>query len=262
MIDVREYGAGPEVVLVHGGPGAAGGLAPLARELAATDRVLEPLQRGSGGVPLTVARHVEDLAEVVASCDARPAVIGHSWGAMLGCAFAAEHPDALRSLVLVSCGTFDRASRARLLATRDARTGAEAKRRLVEIARTVADPDARLEALGSVYESIDSYELVAHDPEPLVCDDRAYRESWADMMRLEREGVHPAAFTAISCPVTMIHGDRDPHPGRMIRDSLAPWVADLRYRELERCGHYPWWEAHAREEFLEVVRECLEPSRR
>ena len=62
----REYGtAGPVVVLLHGGPGAAGYLAPVARELAGSFRVLEPFQRGSGGAPLTVARHVQDLLELI-----------------------------------------------------------------------------------------------------------------------------------------------------------------------------------------------------
>lgn len=53
-IRVRRYGtSGPWVVLLHGGPGAGGYLAPLARSLADSFRVLEPLQRGSGSEPLT-----------------------------------------------------------------------------------------------------------------------------------------------------------------------------------------------------------------
>ena len=67
-IQVREYGtSGPMVLVLHGGPGAPGGMAPLARRLADSVRVLEPLQRGSGGEPLTVARHVADLHELVES---------------------------------------------------------------------------------------------------------------------------------------------------------------------------------------------------
>ncbi len=109
-VKVRQYGmAGPWVVLVHGGPGAGGYLAPLAQALAGSFRVLEPLQRGSSSEPLTVARHVADLDEVVNEyCgDARPAIVGHSWGAMLALAHAAAHPDSVRALVLIGCGTFD-----------------------------------------------------------------------------------------------------------------------------------------------------------
>lgn len=258
MIEVREYGGGREIVLVHGGPGAAGYLAPLARELADSHRVLEPLQRGSGGERLTVAVHVADLAEVIeSSCDSAPVVVGHSWGAMLALAFAAAHPAASRSLVLISCGTFDAASRAALLKTRDARTDEATKGRLAEITRTITDADERFAAIGRLYEDIDSHDLLPHDDEPTICDDRAYRESWGDMMRLEREAVHPAAFARIACPVTMIHGDRDPHPGELVRASLAPHVAELEYRELRRCGHYPWYERHARGGFLAALRAAL-----
>ena len=66
--------AGPWVIALHGGPAAAGEAAPIARGLAGRFRVLEPWQRGSGAEPLTVARHIADLRELIATrCgDARP----------------------------------------------------------------------------------------------------------------------------------------------------------------------------------------------
>ena len=38
-------------------------------------------------------------------------------------------------------------------------------------------------------------------------------------------------------PVLMLHGAQDPHPGDLVRDSLAPHLGSLEYVELERCGH-------------------------
>lgn len=55
----------------------------------------------------------------------------------------------------------------------------------------------------------------------------------------------------------MIHGAADPHPGTMIRDNLVSLMPQLQYHELSRCGHYPWLERHAREEFLAVLRSWL-----
>ena len=55
----------------------------------------------------------------------------------------------------------------------------------------------------------------------------------------------------------MIHGAVDPHPGPMFRDSLLPVLPQLEYAELERCGHYPWRERYAREEFWRVLRAWL-----
>ena len=69
---VRFYGtSGTAVAVLHGGPGAPGYVAPVARGLADAFRVIEPFQRPSGGEPLTVARHVEDLRETLAAHAAR-----------------------------------------------------------------------------------------------------------------------------------------------------------------------------------------------
>ncbi|HUX14545.1 MAG TPA: alpha/beta hydrolase, partial [Spirochaetia bacterium] len=110
LIALREYGTkGPFVVLLHGGPGAAGYMAPVARGLVGSFRILEPFQRGSSGEPLSVARHVADLRQLIESRreDTLPAIVGHSWGAMLALAYAAEYPDSIAALVLIGCGSFD-----------------------------------------------------------------------------------------------------------------------------------------------------------
>jgi pimeloyl-ACP methyl ester carboxylesterase len=73
---------------------------------------------------LTVAQHVDDLHALVEErCgDTRPALVGHSWGAMLALAYAAAHPGRVNSVVLISCGTFDPAARERMRAVREERT--------------------------------------------------------------------------------------------------------------------------------------------
>jgi len=55
----------------------------------------------------------------------------------------------------------------------------------------------------------------------------------------------------------MLHGVYDPHPGRLIYDSLKPYIQQLEYRELDRCGHHPWKERHAREEFFLILCKWL-----
>jgi pimeloyl-ACP methyl ester carboxylesterase len=77
------------------------------------------------------------------------------------------------------------------------------------------------------------------------------------MVRLQQLGVYPAAFAAITSPVLMLHGDHDPHPGQMIRANLAPYLPQLEYAELTRCGHSPWAERFAREEFFVILHEWL-----
>jgi pimeloyl-ACP methyl ester carboxylesterase len=222
---LREYGSsGPAVVLLHGGPGAPGYLAPVAQELAASFRVLEPLQRGSGRDPLTVARHVADLRELLTSGDLpkRPALVGHSWGAMLALAFAAEHPGLAGSLVLVSCGTFDEVARRRLEANRERRVDDKLRSRIERLEREAPDEDERLARIGRILLPAYSHDLVDHGVDFTGCDAGAYRQTWNDMLRLQAAGVYPAAFSAIDLPVLMLHGAEDPHPGALIRASLEP----------------------------------------
>lgn len=261
MIQAREYGeAEPLIALLHGGPGAPGYMAPVARHLGDFFHVLEPFQRGAGHEPLSVSRHVKDLHELLKfhQDESLPAIVGHSWGAMLALAYSAEYPHAVGALVLIGCGTFDHASRGRMDAVRRERMGDEYKRREARIAeRYRNDPNGKLKAVGKLHQIIDSVKLISHKDESVPFDAQAHTESWADMMRLQDEGVYPAAFAAIRSPVLMLHGSEDPHPGTMIRDSLTPYLPQLEYHEWERCGHYPWLEEAAHEAFYEVLKEWL-----
>jgi pimeloyl-ACP methyl ester carboxylesterase len=233
-------------------------MAPVARGLAGQFRIIEPLQRGSGGDRLTVMRHVADLHERVESRgSARATLIGHSWGAMLALAYAAAHPDRAGPLVLVGCGTFDPAARARMQATVQARLDNDMRERLARLPEDVPDPDERLQVLGDLILPLYSYDLLTNDQEVIACDARAHQETWEDMVRLQEEGVYPAAFTAITSPILMLHGAADPHPGRMIQARLKPHLPQLEYHEWERCGHSPWLERAVRDEFFAILREWL-----
>jgi pimeloyl-ACP methyl ester carboxylesterase len=228
--------AGPCVIVLHGGPAAVGSGAPLAHGIADPFHVLEPWQRGSGGESLTVATHVADLHELIeARCaDARPALVGESWGAMLALAYAAAHPEASAALVLVGCGTFDLAARAELQAT-------------------LAERKARGENLYD-YDPVERHE---RDDGGEAFDMVAHTQTWDDMVLQQQRGRYPAAFASIEVPVLMLHGTYDPHPGEMIRDGLAKVLPQLEYRALDWCGHAPWAERHARNVFFAVLKTWL-----
>ena len=230
-------------------------MAPVARALADSFRVLEPFQ---SGLATTVADHVADLHEVVESCgdSVPPALVGHSWGAMLSLAYAAAHPDKAGPMVLICSGTFDLASRKMLSANIATRMNSEMRRRF-DLVDQLTDPNARFRALGSLTMELYSYDLATSDQEIDESEPGSNSETWEDMVRMQGQGVYPAAFAAIKSPVLMLHGANDPHPGQMIRASLAPHIPQLEYREWDRCGHYPWLEKSARDEFFFVLRNWL-----
>jgi len=266
-IPVRFYGEnGPWVVVLHGGPGAPGEMAPVARRLGQRFRVLEPLQRTRGEVPLTVARHVADLAEVLREPvqEGPVRVVGFSWGAMLALAYAARRPGDVDRLVLVGCGTFDRHSREVFERRMAERTSPDQRRRIECLeARLAVETDrqrrnALFAQLGAVYGRVQAFEPLATDAEEtLSCDEVGFRQTWDDALSLQARGVQPAEFAEIRAPVVMIHGKEDPHPGPLIHESLARFIPHIKYRELPRCGHKPWIERQASDAFYELLTERL-----
>jgi pimeloyl-ACP methyl ester carboxylesterase len=262
---VRTYGIpGQPVVVVHGGPGAAGYLEPLARPLGRRFQVFEPFQRRSGEVPLAVSQHVADLQAVVEDrCSGKkPVVVGHSWGAMLALCHAAAHPLSVAGVVLVGCGTFDPGARAEMEEILAARVPGEIKERMARVLESDGEDDERFLEMGRLllpYYSCDpdlSLLTFVHG------DARGHRETWQDMLRLQEEGVVPAAFSGIEAPVLMLHGAMDPHPGAMIKRSLGRFLSRLEYREWERCGHYPWLEREVKDEFLAALEEWVDRCHR
>ena len=255
----RRYGRkGPLVLVLHGGPAAVGDVAPLAGGLSRSFRAVEPWQRGSGGVPLTVARHVADLHELTAELghDSPLAIVGHSWGAMLALCYAAEYPENVGPIVLVGCGTFDQAARNRMKAAIDARTDANLRNRLHRLSTEFTDSTDRFMQTFTLTRHL--YDFDPIDPYPDQDENgpfdlAAHEETWNDMLALQADGVIPCAFEVIESPVLMLHGQYDPHPGKMIRDSLLPYLPQLEYHEFADCGHSPWIEKSAREVFFSVI---------
>lgn len=261
---VRHWGkAGPLVLVLHGGPAAVGDVAPLARGISGSFHAVEPWQRGSGGAALTVARHIADLFELATLLggDAPVPIVGHSWGAMLALCYAAEHPARAGPLVLVGCGAFDEGGRSRMRATIEERMGGDLRDRIRQVATGATDPADRFIQTFRLTRPIFDYDPIepyADKEEFEPFDLQAHDETWSDMRKLLDDGTYPDAFAAIESPVLMLQGKYDPHPGRVIRDSLIPHLPQLEYHEYEACGHSPWIEKSARDAFFSLVCEWLE----
>ncbi len=259
---VREYGRGTRfAVVLHGGPAAAGDLGPFAQVLGERWHALEPFQRGSGGRRLSVGLHIQDLDDVIRErCEGRrPIIVGHSWGAMLALAYAAEHPATPLALALIGCGTFSETGRREFEARLDARLSAADRAAIARLQETETDAGRRLAALGRLMTRVYGYDadVDCADDGGAQIDAVAHDETWADMLRLQRDGVYPAAFRAIRVPVLMLHGEVDPHPGRSIWRELRENMPQVEYQELPRCGHSPWLERQARDAFFDALQGWL-----
>ncbi|MDQ0380165.1 alpha/beta fold hydrolase [Amycolatopsis thermophila] len=106
-LHVERSGAGPALLLIPGGTGAAASYRALARLLAERYTVLAYDRRGHFGStdttdgPLTVTRHADDVRAVVEHFGyGKALVFGSSAGGAIGLELAARHPDVVGGLVV------------------------------------------------------------------------------------------------------------------------------------------------------------------
>lgn len=262
---MRTYGQEPfTAAVVHGGPGAGGEMAPVARELADEWGVLEPIQTA-----VTLDGQVEELKVVIEERGA-PAmiVIGHSWGAWLGWILAARHPMLVGKLILVGSGPFEEVCVARLRKTRLARLGEEEREELDDLEKALSlpgagDKDAILERFGAIVEKTQLY-----DPGPAAVrvSDRVgprgnvFQGVWREAAELRGSGALLNLGRRIACPVAAIHGDYDPHPHEGVEAPVSGVIKNFRFHLLKECGHAPWLERRARGGFFKVLREEIRKS--
>ncbi len=254
MILCRTWGRGPfSVVLVHGGPGAPGEMAPVARELSALRGVLEPFQ--SAG---SVAGQVGELAAQLHEGAALPVVLaGHSWGAMLALLVAAAHPRAVARLVLISSGPLDPAYAGGIMAARLGRLGPEDRAELLRLHESLGDPSA-LERYGELIARADTVDPLEPEPPEFAPQPGIHRRVWAEAAALREAGYFVERARLVACPVTVIHGDSDPHPLRGVTRPLEGAGPPVRVHVLPACGHTPWRERQARDRFFALLRQEIE----
>ncbi|MFH0777796.1 MAG: alpha/beta hydrolase [Candidatus Eisenbacteria bacterium] len=259
---MRRYGTAPfGVAVVHGGPGAGGGMAPVARRLARQRGVLEPIQTAD-----SLKGQVEELTAVLESEGGVPVtLIGFSWGAWLSFIVAARRSPTVKKLVLVGSGPYLDEYAARIRETRLARLSEEEKSRFEAVVSALSDPatqdkDSLLEQLGALTFKTDAYDPIADesgDCGALPVDGDVFQAVSKDAAETRRSGELLALAARIECPVLAIHGDHDPHPAEGVSGPLSALLRDFRFVLRKSCGHKPWIERHAREEFYRILDEEL-----
>jgi len=251
----RKYGNAPfKVVVVHGGPGAAGQLAPVAVELSQEAGVLEPLQTA-----FSIEGQIQELYDAIKSNTKCPIIlIGHSWGAMLCVLFTAKYPTIVKKLILVSCGPLEPIyNSSDVMGNRLKRMSIEQKTELDVALKKLNDPkfqdkNAVFTQLGRLASRIDSYKPLLAEYMEAQYD--IFTSVWAEAESLRSKGGFSNAVKNIKCRVVAIHGDYDPHPANGVKSVLSSMIKDFQFISLEKCGHYPWIEYHAKDKFYSILR--------
>jgi pimeloyl-ACP methyl ester carboxylesterase len=255
MRQVRKWGHGPfTVAVLHGGPGAPGEMAPVARELSAAKSVLEPFQTGT-----TLDMQVNELKDVLAHDGVPPVtVVGFSYGAVLGFLCSARYPELVKKLILVGCPPFEEQYAASITRTRLGRLDKDQRKEVQAIQSALEDPDypKKHEAFarfGMLMERADAYHPLPVEDTLLHSQYDIFQPVWEEVSALRHSGDLLQAAKKIRCPVVAIHGDYDPHPANGVSEPLSGVLGDFRFILLQKCGHRPWTERDARDEFFSIL---------
>jgi pimeloyl-ACP methyl ester carboxylesterase len=255
MRPVRKWGPGPfTVAVIHGGPGAPGEVAPIARELSSVAGVLEPFQTET-----TLEGQVQELRLVLADNPAGPlTLIGFSWGAFLSWIVAARYPALVKKLILVGSPPFDEQYAAAIASVRMARLEKSERDEARTLLDRLADPalcdkNAVLARFGSLMARADAYDPANVPEEGFHCQYDVFQGVWDEAAELRRKQALIRMGKDIRCPVLAIHGDHDPHPAAGVSEPLVKNLPEFRIVILEKCGHRPWIERTASETFYKTL---------
>lgn len=257
MINPRIYGIlPPEVVLVHGGPGAAGYLGPVAGRLGAHCRVVEPFQTAD-----TLEGQVAELAGQIRDHTDPPVILaGHSWGAWLSAVVAARHPELVSKLILIAAGPFEDAYAADITAERLRRLPEADRRHLMALQKEwhFLSGTERVDVfrqIGRLINRADAYAPVSPEDHTQSYQPEIFERVWSGADALRKSGELLELMASVRCPSVAIHGDHDPHPWEGVKEPLERRLQGFRFHLLSKCGHEPWNEKHARVEFYRIMEE-------
>jgi proline iminopeptidase len=259
----------PQLVVLHGGPGAHHDyLLPQFLDLALDHELLFYDQRGGGRsrtedrTPVTWRMHVEDLGRVVAELVNGPVdLVGFSWGGMLALLYAVEavrggHLRAPSRLALVDPAPlssffrlqfedeFARRQRApEVQAMRDELAGsglrerdaAAFRRRTFELSVAGYFADPRL----------------ATDLTPFRVTGRVQASVWESLGEFN---LFPD-LAIVRCPTLIVHGRQDAIP--LASSEAAARALHAQLVVLDGCGHVPYVER--RPELFSTLRSFLQP---
>lgn len=247
----RRAGHGPEVIVLHGGPGAHHDYLLPGFDALATGRTLVYYdQRGGGRSP--VARDVpvgwqEQVYDLEALRDVwgleRLHLAGYSWGGLLAMLYATTYPERVASLALVSPAPAAKAERTVYeanLAARNATPALKTEREALQASglrsRDLAAYNQRLFEL-----AVSGY---FHDPArareltPFRLTGRTQQGVWDSLG--EDFDLRPA-LRRLDVPSIVVHGDDDPIPLETARATAEALRAE--FVVLPDCGHVPYVEA-------------------
>lgn len=246
------------MAVIHGGPGAAGEMAPVARELSSGYGVLEPFQTAT-----SVEGQIAELKTILVNNGDFPiTLVGFSWGAWLSFMLAADYPEIIKKLILIGSASYEEKYTAKIYETRLNRLSEEDKMEAGSLSEILENPaledkGAAFARFGKILSKADAYNPIAYESEIIDWRFDIFEGVWKDAAELRKSGKLLEIAKRITCPVVAIHGDYDPHLAEGVQKPLSASLKDFKFVLIEKCGHMPWIEREARDKFYEILKQEL-----
>lgn len=241
--------------MVHGGPGAIGSLKGFAQELAELSQigVMEPLQS-----KYSIAELIEELHnQIKDNCSNKVSLVGHSWGAWLVALFAEKYPELIEHIVLIGSAPLEDKYVSEISARRFQNLSEEDGtifQRLLDNQAT----DEDMEKIPNIFEKSDNYCLENREKHQVDrTDSEMYNKVWSEAAQLRTNGELLAAFKNIKSKICFIQGQLDPHPVEGVTIPLQENGVLCETYLLKKCGHSPFMEKYAKEEFYKILIKAI-----
>lgn len=257
MNTVNKYGFPPyQIALLHGGPGAAGEMKPVADILSVNYSLIEPLQ-----TKYTVNKQVLELHNQLSECAVFPVtLIGYSWGAWLGFIFAAHYPKLVKKLILISSGSFEEKYNIDLMNIRLSRLNENQRLRVQHILNMInngVSDNQTLSEFGKIMTISDSYSPLIEENASISINYEIHKKVWRQAEELRKNRTLINYADKIECPVYAIHGKYDSHPVDGVQIPLTARLKQFEMICIDKCGHTPWIEKYAKDQFFNILKNIL-----
>lgn len=241
------------IMTLHGGPGALGELRKLSIKISEHKGVIEYLQTGD-----SITLLLSDMNKIIADqTDQAISLIGYSWGAWLAMIYAALYPEKVAKIIIISSAPFRKEDDRLIRKTRLARMTPEKQKLFISGSKELKSKkkieDIKLKEHIKLIKKVDSYELIADYDEVVEFRYDLYKKIWAEASLMRKNNKLISYLKEVQCPIKVIHGDYDPHPCRKIIEPLEKYDKDYQLYLLKDCGHKPWIEKKAYNEFFCIL---------
>ncbi len=242
-------GTGPEVLLLHGGPGLSNEyLDGLGEEIGDGYRVAAFQQRGlapsTTAGPFDVAQAVEDVVAVIEHLGwDKAVVVGHSWGGHLAFHLAVAASHRVRAALAIDpLGAVGDGGAATFGAEMLARTPEDDHRRAHDLdekaMRGEGTPEDAIESFALMWPAYFPTRAMAPPPPKI----RMSLESYLGLSASLVDGLPAlqAGLAAIEVPVGVLVGAQSPMPADQAGGASARAIPGAWAEVIEGAGHLPW----------------------